>query len=100
MREIIAGAMVAGYATAALFFLRFWTQSRDRLFAIFSGAFWLLAAQRFLLALHGGDDGRATWYYGLRLLAYLLILLAIIDKNRGAAADDGGGGRSGGGGGH
>jgi hypothetical protein len=75
--------MVMGYLTAGLFFLRFWRDTRDRLFAIFAGAFWLLAVQRAVLnlAAHEGDPG-TVWIYGLRLLAFLLILFAIIDKNR------------------
>lgn len=90
MRDLISGALIAGYALAGLFFLRFWRESRDRLFAIFAAAFWLLAVQRTFLSLTGlsaqgtGAAG-ATWIYGLRLLAYVLILAAIIDKNRGAA---------------
>jgi len=79
---VIAGALATGYAVAGLFFLRFWTRTRDRLFAIFASAFWLLAAQRIGLAAaayHGFDT---TWLYGLRLIAFLLILAAIVDKNR------------------
>jgi hypothetical protein len=76
--------MVMGYLVAGLFFLRFWRDTRDRLFAIFAGAFWLLAVQRALLMLTAAPDGGegAVWLYALRLLAFLLILAAIIDKNR------------------
>jgi amino acid transporter len=83
LKSLVTGAMVMGYLTAGLFFLRFWRDTRDRLFAIFAGAFWLLAVQRAVLtlAMHEGDPG-AVWIYGLRLLAFLLILFAIIDKNR------------------
>jgi hypothetical protein len=82
MTLFISGVLVAGYAVAGLFFLRFWRQSRDRLFAWFAAAFWLLAAQRgALAALEPGTPG-ATWLYTVRLLAFLLILVAVIDKNR------------------
>jgi hypothetical protein len=82
MNLFISGFLVAGYLVAGLFFLRFWKQSRDRLFALFAVAFWLLAAQRGALAMveHGSPD--STWLYALRLLAFLLILAAVIDKNR------------------
>ncbi|HYO75195.1 MAG TPA: DUF5985 family protein, partial [Thermoanaerobaculia bacterium] len=43
MINLISGALFAGYAVAALFFLRFWVSSRDRLFAMFSAAFAILA---------------------------------------------------------
>jgi len=80
----VAGLLSAGYAVAALFFARFWRDTRDRLFAYFAVAFALLAAQRTALVLVADDPGAATWLYGVRLVAFLLILHAIIDKNRGA----------------
>jgi uncharacterized membrane protein HdeD (DUF308 family) len=79
---VIAGAIVLGYGVAGLFFLRFWRETRDRLFLIFGTAFWILGVQRLLLALthQPGSDG--TLLYLVRLGAFLLILAAIIDKNR------------------
>lgn len=82
MIQLMSGAIVAGYLVAGLFFLRYWRQSRDRLFVIFALAFWLLAAQRLALALTTQYFEDVTWLYGVRLLAFVLILLAIIDKNR------------------
>lgn len=82
---LASGALAALYAVIGLFFLRFRTRTGDRLFALFAGAFFLLAVQRvaITLAREWGED--TTWLYGLRLLAFLLILFAIIDKNRGVA---------------
>lgn len=80
---LVSGLLVMGYAVAGLFFLRFWRETRDRLFGIFAGAFWLLALQRLLLALARNPDTEQVWLYGIRLLAFVLILVAIIDKNRG-----------------
>jgi hypothetical protein len=84
MIQLMSGAIVTGYLVAGLFFLRYWRQSRDRLFVIFALAFWLLAAQRLALALTT-QYFDVTWLYGVRLLAFVLILLAIIDKNRAGA---------------
>ncbi len=70
-----------------MFFLRFWTQSRDRLFAIFAAAFCLLAVQRGMLILGSVGAEASIWPYAVRLLAFLLILGAIVDKNRAAAGD-------------
>jgi hypothetical protein len=81
MVALVSGALVMGYGIAGLFFLRFWRQSRDRLFAFFSAAFWILSAQRFLLTLSAAPN-EAVWLYGLRFLAFALILIAILDKNR------------------
>lgn len=79
---LIAGALTMGYFVATLFFLRFWRQAGDRLFAIFAIAFAVLGTQRAALVLVGDWFGSATWLYLLRLLAFLLILYGIIDKNR------------------
>lgn len=81
--QLIPGAIVMGYAVAGLFFLRFWRQTRDRLFLIFAIAFWLLGVQRLALALTAQMVESQTGLYLVRLFAFLLILLAIVDKNRG-----------------
>jgi hypothetical protein len=86
MNLFISGVLVTGYAVAALFFLRFWKQSRDRLFGFFAAAFGLLAVQRGALAAVEHGSPSSTWLYALRLLAFLLILVAVIDKNRPGSA--------------
>ncbi|HEX8321436.1 DUF5985 family protein [Longimicrobium sp.] len=83
MSQLISGALVMGYFVAGLYFLRFWRDTRDRLFGIFAAAFWLLAAQRAALALAADPNGEQVLLYSVRLLAFVLILAAIIDKNRG-----------------
>lgn len=82
LSALVSGALVMGYAVAGLFFLRFWRETRDRLFGIFAGAFWLLAAQRLALALNPDPNDDQLLLYGVRLLAFVLILAAIVDKNR------------------
>jgi len=81
---LVSGILVTGYTVAGLFFLRFWRDTRDRLFGIFAAAFWLLAAQRLALALSPDPNGDQVLFYGIRLLAFVLILGAIVDKNRGS----------------
>jgi hypothetical protein len=78
----LSGMLAAGYLVAAGFFLRFWRQTRDRLFISFSIAFAILAVQRALLVEEFALVENKTWAYGLRLLAFLVILYAIIAKNR------------------
>ncbi|HEX8155496.1 MAG TPA: DUF5985 family protein, partial [Thermoanaerobaculia bacterium] len=46
---LVSGALTMGYAVVCLFFLRYWRDTRDRLFAWFAMAFALLAVQRLLL---------------------------------------------------
>ncbi len=79
--EFMLGGLVMGCFVTALFFLRFWRKTRDRLFAIFAIAFSLLGANWLLLAFTEQDEIN-TWYYAVRLVAFVLILFAIIDKNR------------------
>ena len=78
----LSGMLATGYLVAAGFFLRFWKQTRDRLFLSFSIAFALFAAQRALLVEEFALVENKTWAYGMRLVAFLIILYAIIAKNR------------------
>ena len=72
-----------GFVTSALFFLRFWTRTRDRLFAIFSLAFAILALERWVLFLtyHGEDESQAVVYL-MRAFSFGLIIYGVIEKNR------------------
>ena len=82
MRAFVAGLLTMGYLVAALYFLRFWRRSGERLFVFFALAFALLATQRMGLILLTFDS---TWLYALRLLAFVLLLVGILEKNRSAA---------------
>lgn len=77
----LRGFIAMGYLVAGLFFLRFYTRTRDRLFLLFCVAFWLLGMLRAAMLLVV-DPMEQHYLYWLRLVAYLLILTAIIDKNR------------------
>lgn len=79
---LIAGSLAAGYAMAGLYFAKFWSRTRDRLFAMFALAFWLLAVQRVAIVISDRWLEDTTPLYVLRLVAFLLILIAIVDKNR------------------
>jgi hypothetical protein len=81
MDHFIMGAGAMGFFIAGLFFLRFWTRTRDRLFALFAVAFWLLGLIRVGLVYAPHAD-ESQYLYWIRLIAYLVILFAVIDKNR------------------
>ena len=81
MKDVISGAIMMASAAAGLFFLRFWRKTRDRLFLVFALAFWILALNRVPLLFVTEDETR-TYFYVVRLVAFLLILGAIVDKNR------------------
>jgi hypothetical protein len=83
MEQFLLGATTMGFLVAGLFFLRFWWQTHDRLFAMFALAFWALGLNRLVFALLiGADEARSLPVYIVRLLAFSLILVAILDKNR------------------
>jgi peptidoglycan/LPS O-acetylase OafA/YrhL len=81
MIGFLAGAATLGYLIAAVFFLRFWRRTSDRLFLSFAVAFALLALNQALAQWLGAADERVGYTYLLRVLGFLLILAAIVDKN-------------------
>jgi hypothetical protein len=85
MGDFLTGIIAMAFWVAGLFFLRFWRDSKDRLFLIFAIAFWILALTRVGLVLSGPgrhDENNTIFaLYVLRLVAYLLIIVAIVDKN-------------------
>ena len=83
MEEFIMGATATASAVVALFFLKFWRKTGDRLFGMFAVAFLLLGITRLGLAFaqETSVEGQTHWYW-VRLVAFLLILIAIVDKNR------------------
>jgi hypothetical protein len=81
MAEFIYGVLAAGYLIAGVFFLRFWTKTRERLLLIFACAFWLMAATQTLLALLDLGREEQSWIYLIRLLAFSLIIVGIVSVN-------------------
>ena len=82
MTGLLSGGLMAGYLVVALFFLRFWATTRDRLFLLFAAAFSTLAVQRLALSLTAETLEDQTLFYLLRLAAFVVIVFAIVDKNR------------------
>lgn len=82
--NLIAGAIAIGSALIGVFFLRYWRDTRDRLFLIFAIAFFIHAVNRVLLAYVQEDELR-SYLYWVRFAAYACILGGIIDKNRRAS---------------
>jgi uncharacterized protein DUF5985 len=78
---LMQGMCAATAIAIGLFFLRFWQDSRERLFLYFAVAFWLMSSSWALLALVAPEAESRPYVHGLRLLAFLLVIAAIIDKN-------------------
>ena len=82
MNPVLGGALTLASAVASVFFLRFWRDSRDRLFLFFSCAFIFMAANWLVLARSPHLAETVPSAFLPRLLAFLLIIAGIIDKNR------------------
>lgn len=82
LHDFLAGAIVMGFAVAALLFLKFWRKTRQGLFLAFAGSFMLLGVTQALLTLAGILIEERSWLYLLRLAAFLLILAALWAQNR------------------
>jgi len=79
LTEFLHGAVTMASATVALFFLRYWRTTHDRLFWMFSTAFGLMATHWLLVS---WLPALVTAAHVLRFAAFLLIALAVLDKNR------------------
>jgi Family of unknown function (DUF5985) len=84
MREFAWGVLAMASLIAALFFLKYWRASRERLFAFFALAFAGMTANWTVLALvdQPVDEARQVHAYVIRLVAYVVLIIGIIDKNR------------------
>lgn len=80
--DFLAGAITMGFLVAGLFFLRFWSRTREGLFLAFALAFWLLGAGQALLAFSNIPVEERSWLFLLRLAAFSLILFSVLAKNR------------------
>lgn len=76
------GGVAMASLIAALFFLRFYRDTRDPLFLFFAAAFGLEGVNRTLLAFSAAPHEGDPALYLLRAFSYSLILAGIILKNR------------------
>jgi uncharacterized protein DUF5985 len=81
MNAALLGAIAMASLVAALFFLRFWRDTKDRLFLFFSISFFVEGLNRFALAMVSDPNEDQPFFYVVRFLSFLLIVAAILDKN-------------------
>jgi uncharacterized membrane protein HdeD (DUF308 family) len=83
IEPFLVGVIATTSATAGLFFVRFWRDTRDSFFLAFAASFMVEGLNRMaVLFLPRPNEGN-PWIYLVRLLASLLILFAILRKNYG-----------------
>jgi hypothetical protein len=84
MRVFAWGVLAMAGLVAALFFLRYWRSTRERLFAFFALAFLCMAVNWTVLAIvdHPVDEARQAHAFVIRLVAFVILIVGIIDKNR------------------
>ena len=82
MKQFVWGALTIETTVAALFFLRYWQVSGDRLFAYLALAFGAMTINWIGLSAIEPALESQHYVYLFRLLAFILIIAGIIDKNR------------------
>ena len=80
--QFLSGAIVMGFAVAALLFMRYWRRTRERLFLIFAASFSLLALNYLSLAVTRIPVEERSPLFLVRLLAFSLIIVAMLQSNR------------------
>jgi uncharacterized membrane protein HdeD (DUF308 family) len=82
----LLGVIATASLTAGVFFLKFWSKTRDSLFLAFGLAFVIEGLNRCATLMLAKPNEGSPYIYGVRLLAFLIILAAILHKNYGKAA--------------
>ncbi len=82
MHQFLLGALTMGSWATALFFLRFWRQSADRLFLVFALAFFVLGVDWAMRGAFEPTVETRHYFFLVRLVAFILLIFGIIDKNR------------------
>jgi hypothetical protein len=85
----LSGFAAASFLASAVFFLKFWRASREKLFLYFAAAFGLLGAERIVGALLSAANGYSadyidnarSWIYLFRLLAFAALIYGIVRKH-------------------
>lgn len=81
--DFLSGAISLGFLIAAIFFLRFWHRTGDRLFAAFGLAFALLGVGQAVQVFAQIAQEEQSYIYLIRLAAFSTIIVAVVHKNRG-----------------
>ena len=78
----IFGMICMSCVVISLFFLKFYSRTKDRLLLLFSIGFAMLAVERVFLTLSTDQSEARSYIYLIRLVAFGLIIYGIVEKNR------------------
>jgi hypothetical protein len=82
MEDFLSGAIVMGFATSGLLFLRYWRRTREKLFRTFAFSFFLLAINYLWLAVTRIPVEERSPLFLVRLVAFALIIYGIFQSNK------------------
>lgn len=74
------GALTLACVIAAVIFLRYWSNTRDRFFLWFAAAFTTFATNWILIGFGVGGEN-THFIFIVRLVGFLMIIAAIVGKN-------------------
>lgn len=77
----LLGVIAVTSLLAALYFLRFWRDSRDTLFLWFAAAFFIEGVNRTARIFFANPSEGSPWVFIVRAFAFLLIIAGIVSKN-------------------
>jgi hypothetical protein len=84
IEAFLIGVLSTAFVTAAVFFLRFWRDTRDRFFLAFAASFLIEGLSRVVVLFVDRPSQPPTAVFVVRLFASGLIIWAILRKNYGS----------------
>lgn len=81
IQPFLLGVLATMFIGASVFFLRFWTETRDIFFLAFAASFLVEGLSQIIILFQPQPNESSPEMYLIRLLASLLILAAILKKN-------------------
>jgi hypothetical protein len=82
MASFLNGGATMACLAIALFFLRFWCESRDRLFVWLASGFLAFAINYGVLGAVPSADERQAYLIALRLVGFVAVIVGVVLKNR------------------
>lgn len=82
----LLGVIAVTSLLAALYFLRFWRDTRDNLFLAFAAAFFIEGVNRTARIFFANPSEASPWVFIVRACAFFIIIAGIVGKNRRSTA--------------